>query len=157
MNDKGFTLIELLVTITIIAILASIAVPLAELSAKRSREIELKRNLREIRLALDAYKKAWDDGKIIKKAGASGYPPSLDVLVEGIDDASSPEFGKKLKFLRRIPRDPMNTDAYLPPEKTWGLRSYKSSAEDPEEGEDVFDVYSLSEDTAIDGTPYKKW
>lgn len=157
MGEKGFTLIELLITITIVAILASIVMPLSEMSVKRSKEMELRRNLRTIRTAIDGYKRAWDEGKIEKEAGASGYPPDLLVLVEGVEDASSPEADTMLRFLRRIPRDPMNDDKSLEPEETWGLRSYRSEPDDPEEGEDVFDVFSKSDGIAIDGTPYSSW
>ena len=158
MGQKGFTLIELLVTVTILAILAAVVIPVSELTVKRDKELELKRSLRTIRGAIDAYKEAWDDGHMIKKAGESGYPPTLMVLVEGIQDAKSKEGGVVLKFLRRIPRDPMSSENdYVSNEETWGLRSYKSAFDSPAEGEDVFDVYSLSEGTAIDGTLYEDW
>ncbi|VAV82287.1 Predicted secretion system W protein GspG-like [hydrothermal vent metagenome] len=157
MDEKGLTLIELLITISIIAILAASIVPVSRLSVKRGNEVELKRNLRVIRVALDNYKKAWDEGKIKKSVGESGYPATLQVLVEGVDDVSSVEGGRKLKFLRRIPRDPMNRDEFLGDSEVWGLRSYKSDADSPAEGDDVFDIYSKSEEVAINGTQYNKW
>ncbi len=157
MDQKGFTLIELLVTLTILAILASVAMPLSELSVKRQKEIELKRDLRLLRSAIDEYKRAADSGRIEKSPDESGYPPDLEVLVEGVEDLKSKEFGATIKFLRRIPRDPMNENPYLEPEETWGLRSYESDPDNPTEGEDVFDVYSKSDEVAIDGTRYRDW
>jgi general secretion pathway protein G len=127
------------------------------MTVKRQKELELRRNLRIIRTAIDEYKKAWDEGRILKKVGESGYPPDLAILVEGVDDAKSPEFGKKIRFLRRIPRDPMDPDKTLQQEETWGLRSYDSDPENPREGDDVFDVYSRSMEIAIDGTTYDSW
>lgn len=156
-RQNGVTLIELLVVLTILSILAAVVVPLSLVSYKRSKETELRQNLRDIRSAIDEYKKAWDDGKIKKSLGESGYPPDLVMLVDGVDDATSPQGGKKIRFLRRVPRDPMNADASLEPESTWGLRCYQSEPDDPQEGDDVYDVYSKSEDKAIDGTIYKNW
>ena len=157
MGQKGLILIELLITITILAILASVIIPLSEMTVKRQKELELRRNLRIIRTAIDDYKRAWDDGRITKKVGESGYPPELQILVVGVNDIKSPEFGRKIRFLRRVPRDPMHPDKTLLPEETWGLRSYESEPENPRPGDDVFDVYSLSEETAIDGTLYNTW
>jgi general secretion pathway protein G len=152
----GFTLVELVVTVAIMAILATAALPLVEVTVQRSKEQELHAALREIRGAIDAYKQAVDDKHVTKAADASGYPKSLDVLVEGVDDALSPK-KSKLYFLRRIPRDPMARDASLPATQTWGLRSYQSSAEEPQEGDDVFDVYSLSDKVGLNGVPYREW
>ncbi len=152
----GFTLVELVVTVAIMAILATAALPLVEVTVQRSKEQELHAALREIRAAIDAYKQAMDDKHVTKAADASGYPKSLDVLVEGVDDALSPK-KSKLYFLRRIPRDPMARDASLPAAQTWGLRSYQSSAEEPQEGDDVFDVYSLSDKVGLNGVPYRDW
>lgn len=157
MGQKGLTLIELLITITILAVLASVALPLSEMSVKRSREVELKRSLRTIRTAIDEYKRNWDEGKIKKNIGDSGYPPDLKTLVDGVEDASSPVPGKKIRLLRSVPRDPMNKDKTISSEETWGLRSYQSDPNDPQEGPDIFDVYSKSEEAAIDGTPYRTW
>ena len=153
---RGFTLVELVVTVAIMAILATAALPLAEVAVQRSKEQELRAALREIRTAVDAYRQAVEDKHITKAADASGYPKSLDVLVEGVDDELSPKKAK-IYFLRRIPRDPMARDGSVPAAQTWGLRSYQSSAEDPHEGDDVFDVYSLSEKTGLNGVPYREW
>ncbi|MEE9614070.1 MAG: type II secretion system protein [Thermodesulfobacteriota bacterium] len=157
MGRKGWTFIELIITIAILAVLASVVVPLSHMSVKRSKEVELRRDLRMLRTAIDDYKRAWDEGRIIRKVDESGYPEDLMVLVEGIEDAKSPESDRRIRFLRRIPRDPMSQDIYSDPEETWGLRSYESDPDSPEEGDDVFDVYSRSEETAIDGTLYSSW
>jgi general secretion pathway protein G len=156
-NSRGLTLIELVVAVAVLAVLATAVFPVARMAVKRTKEFELKYNLRLIRRAIDDYKKAYDEKKIAQKMGASGYPPSLKDLVEGADDLTSPVFARKIYFLRRIPRDPFNVKPDLKPEEVWGLRSYASEADSPKEGDDVFDVYSLSEETAIDGTKYKEW
>jgi len=156
-DQNGLTLIELLITVSILAVLASIVLPLSKMSVKRANEAELRQSLRTIRTALDEYKKAWDEGRIKKSVGESGYPPDLMILVDGVEDASSAVAGKRIRFLRRIPRDPMSKDRDLSTEETWGLRSYKSEPDDPQEGDDVFDVFSKSEDQAIDGTYYRDW
>jgi len=153
---RGFTLIELLVTLAIIGVLASAVVPLAELAVQRTKEQELRVALRQIRGALDAYKRAVDEGHVTRKADASGYPPTLDVLVEGVPDEKNPEKAK-IYFLRRIPRDPLNSDADVSAAKTWGKRSYASPHDAPEEGNDVFDVYSLAEGAGLNGIPYRQW
>jgi general secretion pathway protein G len=153
---NGFTLIELVITLAIVALLSSIALPLAEVSVQRGKEQDLRRSLREIREAIDSYKHASDEGRIARPVGASGYPPKLTALVEGVSDARSPERAK-LYFLRRIPRDPFSRDASLPPEQTWGLRSHDSPADNPQPGDDVFDVYSLGNGSALNGVPYKDW
>jgi general secretion pathway protein G len=155
-RGAGFTLIELVIVVAIVGILALGLIPLGELAVKRSREAELRDALRTIRTGLDAYKKAWDEGRMEKKATDTGYPPNLDVLVDGVKDAKTPD-GKKIYFLRRIPRDPMNDDATLPPAKTWGLRSYASPPDEPAPGEDVFDVYSKAEGKGLNGVPYRRW
>lgn len=153
---SGFSLIELLVVVAIMAILASIGMPLAELSHQRSKEEDLRRCLREIRGGLDAYKRLVDDGRIERAVDGTGYPPDLAALVDGVKDARSPT-GAKLYFLRRLPRDPMHADASVPAAETWTLRSYASPPDDPRPGKDVFDVHSKSPLTGIDGTHYSSW
>ena len=148
MRSRGFTLLELVITVAIVALLASMAVPLAEVSAQRSREQDLRRGLRELREAIDAYKRASDDGIIERKSDQSGYPPTLDALVEGVKDQRKPD-APKVFFLRRIPKDPFS--------EKWGLRSYASPADDPKEGDDVYDVYSLAEGNGLNGVPYRQW
>ena len=156
---RGVTLVELVVTISILAILASVVMPLTQMTARRARELELRRNLRTIRTAIDEFKKRYDKSQDERKlpvvVNKSGYPSTLQELVDGYD------FGEltppKRKFLRRIPPDPFN-----PPqgkdEPKWGLRSYSDKPDSSGwGGEDVYDVYSLSEGTAIDGTKYKEW
>lgn len=152
----GFTLIELVVAVAILGILAMGLLPLAQLASQRGKEQELRAALRDIRGGIDAFKKAGDEGRIEKKADTSGYPPELAVLVEGVKDAKSTE-EKKIYFMRRIPRDPFFDDASVPPEKTWGLRSYASPPDEPSEGDDVFDVYSQSEKVGLNGVPYRQW
>ncbi len=154
-HAKGFTLIELIVTVGILSVLAGAALPMLQTSVKRQKESRLRDNLREIRLAIDAYKTAYDKGHIEKKLDASGYPPDLNILVEGVQDLKDPN-KKKLKFLRRIPDDPFYTPEYLDDSK-WGLRSYESSPDDPREGEDVYDVYSMSPLTGTNRIPYAQW
>ena len=146
---KGFTLIELLIVVAIVALLASVAAPLAELGWQRGKEQDLRHALRELRGAIDAYKRAADDGQIEKKADASGYPPSLATLVEGVEVKDKAQ-GGKLYFLRRIPKDPITGEE-------WGLRSYASPADSPQAGKDVFDVYSRSEDVGLNRLPYREW
>lgn len=154
---RGFTLIELVVTVAIVGLLATVALPMAELAVQRSKEHELRLALREIRAGLDAYKQAVDEGRVMRSIQQSGYPPSLKILVDGVTDASSPDKKVKIYFLRRIPRDPMSLDPARPDDETWGKRSYASSADSPEEGEDVYDVYSLSPNAGMNGIPYNKW
>jgi len=153
---RGFTLIEVLITCAIIATLASIALPLAELASQRSKETDLRRALQQIRDALDAYRRAADEGRIQRAADQSGYPPTLSALVDGVPDMKSAG-GAKVYFLRRIPRDPFQPDLTVPAERTWGLRSYESAPSDPQPGKDVFDVYSLSTGVGLNGVPYKDW
>jgi general secretion pathway protein G len=146
---RGFTLIELLIVVAIVAALASIAAPLAELGYQRGKEQELRAALREIREAIDAYKRAGDEGKIERKADASGYPPTLQTLVEGVEEKTSAE-RRKIFFLRRMPKDPLTGGE-------WGLRSYASTAAEPQPGKDVYDVYSRSEDIGLNKVPYREW
>jgi general secretion pathway protein G len=153
---RGFTLIELIITVTIVALLAGAAVPLAELTVKRTREHELQSALRQIREGIDAYKRAWDDKRIARNANETGYPKSLEQLVNGVPDITSPAKAQ-IYFLRRIPRDPTYPDASAPAAMTWGKRSYASPPDNPQEGADVFDVYSLSSDVALNGVPYREW
>lgn len=153
---SGFTIIELLVTVVIVSILASVALPMTELAVQRNKEQELRHALREVRDALDAYKQAGDEGRIIRKADESGYPHTLEILVQGVQDAKSPKRAK-IYFLRRIPRDPFFGDTSVSAAMTWGKRSYASSADDPKEGDDIYDIYSLSPDTGLNGTPYREW
>ena len=143
-RTRGFTLIELLV------------VPTAQIALQRRHEQELRVALREIRAALDAYKKAGDEGRVARQAGASGYPPKLDVLVEGVPDQRSPKKAK-IYFLRRLPRDPFNGDPDLKDAETWGKRSYASEPDEPKEGDDVYDVYSTSGKVGLNGIPYSRW
>lgn len=151
----GFTLVELLVTLAIVGILASAAIPMAELSRQRLREQDLRSSLKELRTAIDAYKQAGDEGHITRKLGESGYPHSLEELVEGVVDAKNPS-GARLRFLRRIPRDPF-ADAGTLPTQAWGKRSYASSHEEPREGADVYDVYSRAAGVGLNDIPYREW
>lgn len=155
-SARGFTLIEMVVTVAIVAVLASVAVPMTELAVQRGKEQDLGRVLRQLREAIDAYKLAADEGRIVKAADQSGYPRTLAALVEGVEDARDPN-RRKIYFLRKIPRDPMFPDSTTTAVDTWGKRSYASSADDPREGEDVFDVYSLSSANGLNGVPYREW
>jgi len=146
---KGFTLIELMITVAIVALLATVALPLAEVTVQRNKEKDLRVALREIRGAIDAYKRAADEGVIERKADETGYPPSLAALVEGVQDKRKTD-GSKIYFLRRVPADPVSGEE-------WGLRSYASPPTEPQPGKDVFDVYSRSAERALNGTTYREW
>jgi general secretion pathway protein G len=145
----GFTLIELLITVAIVALLASVALPLAEVTVQRNKEKDLRHALREIRGAIDAYKRAADEGVIERKADESGYPASLAMLVDGVADKRKTD-GTKLYFLRRVPADPLSG-------QDWGLRSYASTPTEPQPGKDVFDVYSRSDEKGLNGIAYREW
>ena len=155
-RNRGFTLIELVITVAIVGLLATAAMPIAELTVKRGKEQELRAALREIRTALDTYKRAADQGRIEQEADASGYPPSLDVLVTGVEDSTSPD-RKKIYFLRRLPRDPLAAEPTVAAAATWGKRSYASPPDAPAAGDDVFDVYSLAPGDGLNGIPYRQW
>lgn len=154
-SSRGFTLIELIITVAIVAILASAALPLSQLVVQRAKEQELRIALRQIREAIDAYKLVTDEGRVSRRADLSGYPPSLDVLIMGVEDIKNPQ-KKPIYLLRRLPRDPF-APADLPAAETWGKRSYASPPDAPREGDDVFDVYSLAEGTGMNGVPYREW
>ena len=152
-GERGFTFIEMIVVTTILLVLASTVMPLAQVTMQRQREAELHRALREMRTALDKFKDAVDQGLIPStelEPANEGYPPDLETLVDGVSVANDAS-GRKLKFLRRVPVDPMTKDE-------WGLRSYQ---DDPDSkswgGQNVFDVYTKSEGTALDGTKYRDW
>ncbi|GAA4347973.1 hypothetical protein GCM10023165_33300 [Variovorax defluvii] len=149
-------MIEMMVTVALVGILASVAVPLTEMSIQRQKEQALRAALREIRGAIDAYKRAGDEGRVHRSATATGYPPTLEALVEGAPDLQDPG-RRKIFFLRRVPRDPMNPDMSLAPGATWGKRAYASEADRPMEGDDVYDVRSLSGRVGLDGVPYAQW
>lgn len=152
-RERGFTYIELVIATMLLAVLASAIIPVAQVSNKRAKEMELRRNLRMMRAAIDEYKRAVDLGLIGGvdiELGSEGYPKELEVLVEGVEQVGTP--GKKLKFLRRIPIDPMtNSDE-------WGMRSYQDENDSRFwGGQNVFDVYSKSAGIALDGSKYSDW
>jgi general secretion pathway protein G len=164
--QRGFTLMELVVTLALVGILALAIMPFSELIVQRQKEQQLSAALREIRTALDAYKEASDTGLIEREAEASGYPPSLTVLVTGVKNAKDPK-GGLLMFLRRVPRDPFFTgEADIAPEETWNARAFGEPpnpgeagepSDNPRAGKDVFDVSSKTDRIGINGIPYKQW
>lgn len=153
---RGFTLIELMVSLAVLAIIALMVDHLSEIMAARGREQELYADLRALRGAIDAYKRASDNGNILRAPGASGYPKNLQVLVDGVPDQLDPQHGK-LHFLDRIPRDPMQRNAALAPADTWAPRAYVSDPQSPAPGEDVYDVHSKSTGIGLNGAPYSQW
>ncbi len=158
---RGFSYVELMFSVAILALLATMATPYLEKTIQRKKEQELRTHLRHIRTAIDAYKKASDEGKVKKSLGDSGYPKRLQDLVDGVPDLKDPQ-KKKLRFLRRLPADPMyqnnaGEDGALNPANTWGKRSYDSDANNPREGADVYDIYSFNEQKGLNGVPYRQW
>jgi general secretion pathway protein G len=153
-RDDGFSFVELIVVTTIVLILASAVQPLAKVTITRQREVELRRALREMRTAIDKFKDAADAQMIPPtelRAGGEGYPPDLETLVDGVSVVNDAT-GRKLKFLRRVPKDPMTGEA------KWGLRSYQDRPDSTSwGGQNVFDVYTLSSGTALDGSKYRDW
>ncbi len=151
---RGFSMIELMAVLAILAVLVWVMLPLAQATRERERERELQRSLWQIRDAIDAYKHASDNSGTPRDAGLSGYPPTLTALVQGVPDPKAA--GHVLYFLRRIPRDPF-APPELPPEQTWGLRSFQSPADAPAVGADVYDVYSRAPGNGLNGVPFRSW
>lgn len=153
--EQGFTFVEMLVVVALVALLASAVMPLAKVAGQRTREVELRRALRDMRTAIDHYKDAVDQGQIPAskvRPGSEGYPPDLETLVVGVEAAGQGTGERKLKFLRRVPIDPMTREA------EWGLRSYEDKPDSRSwGGQNVYDVYSKSDGTALDGTKYRDW
>lgn len=151
----GFTLIEMLVVLALVGVLAAAARPVLELSVRRSQEFALREALRQIRGGLDAYRRAADEGRIARAVDDSGFPPDLEALVRGVPDIKSPN-GRRLYFLRRLPRDPF-APGDMPPAETWAVRAADSGPDERRAGRDVFDVHSRSPRRALDGSFYKDW
>lgn len=149
-SQRGFTLTELVIACAVLAILAGITLPSVKYTRKRIQETDLRASLRQMRSAIDEYKRYSDAGLIQVELGSDGYPPELESLIEGVDVIG--QIDKKIRFLRRIPIDPMTGEA------EWGLRSYQDEPDSTSwGGENVFDVYSLSEGRGLDGVPYSQW
>jgi general secretion pathway protein G len=157
-SSRGLTLVELLVTLAILSILAAAALPYAEVTVRREKELELKRALRDVRSAIDAFYEDWKGGKVSRTSTAAsedGFPKTLQVLVEGADAGDAK--GSRRKYLRRIPRDPF-ADPARPPAEQWILRGYQDAADSIVwGGRDIYDIRSSSDNTALDGTKYKEW
>ena len=149
-GERGLTLLEVLIVISILLVIAGAALPVAKVGIKRQKELDLRRALRDMRGAIDEYKRVSSQGMILQRdVDSEGYPPDLDTLVEGVEQVGS---NRKLKFLRRIPIDPMTGEA------EWGMRSYQDDHDSRSWGrQNVYDVYSLSQGTALDGTEYEDW
>jgi general secretion pathway protein G len=156
MRTRGFTLIELMVVMAIVAMLATVAVPFGKMAAQRVKEADLRAALRDLRTGIDAYKRASEEGRIVVDVKTTGYPPTLDTLVNGVEDATDPN-KHMIYFMRRIPRDPLYPDSAAPPAETWCLRSYASSPDDPQPGDDVYDIHSLAKGVGLNGVPYREW
>lgn len=155
-RQRGFTLIELVVVVAIMGVLVAAGRPLLQLAQRRTQEFALRDALRTLRLAIDEHKRLADEGRIAKGADESGYPATLDVLVQGVPDAQSADAGRRIYLLRRLPRDPF-ADPALPAAQTWALRSHDSPPDAPAPGRDVFDVASQSPGVALDGSRYAQW
>jgi general secretion pathway protein G len=153
---KGFTYIELIVTLAIVSALSALVTPVAQTQVKRAKEAELRVALRQVREAIDTYKRAVDAGRVERKLDETGYPRRLEELVEGVVDVRDPD-RKKIFFLRQIPRDPFHGDTTGVASATWGKRSYASEANEPKEGKDIYDIYSLSGAIGLNGVPYRRW
>jgi len=159
---RGFTFIELVITLALVGLMSMFAVPLYEMTTTRMKESELRQALRIIRTGIDAYKAATDAGTLARETGASGYPPTLEKLTESLEvqgkrDLTGTLSTQRMVILRKLPRDPFNTDPETPAELTWNVRAYASRPDDPQPGDDVFDVSSKSGRTALDGSAYASW
>lgn len=156
-NNTGFTFVEVLVSLVLLALLASVVIPVSDLVSRHAKERELKNSLLEIRKALDAYKEATEKNEIPKAYQTkSGYPPNLKIL-EGIPLEENKQRENYRRFIRKIPLDPFATEKNILPENSWGKRSYFSEASAPQTGEDVYDIYSLSDQIGTNGIAYREW
>lgn len=154
--SRGFTLIEMVAVVAIIGVLVAAARPMLELAHRRTQEFALRDALRTLRSAIDEHKRLADAGRIAKAPDASGYPATLQLLVDGVPELTSEPNPRRFYLLRRMPRDPF-ADPTLPAAETWALRSHASPPQDPQPGDDVFDVTSRSDAVALDGTRYSSW